>query len=254
MRKLSSLLLTTACLTSFGLQPALAEGWREHGDIHRFHEHDYDHWRGGRWFFGSHERRDGWWWIVDGLWYLYPSPVYPYPDPYTPPAVAVVTAPAPIVAAPNSVYYCSNPAGYYPYVSQCYGRWSQVVTSAAPGTTVVVQGQQAPSVAPAAPQATPELPVAPHSVAATHSKGEESDRHELNTLTTEFQNIDLTGQRAQIRLGELQQKIEAFRSSLYKRSYNAMEVLKHTEELAHRVAEEKEALGRHQGMPALPPQ
>ena len=26
-------------------------------------------------------------------------------------------------------YYCSNPAGYYPYVTQCYGTWQAVPAS-----------------------------------------------------------------------------------------------------------------------------
>jgi hypothetical protein len=51
-------------------------------------------------------------------YYYYPSPVY--------------VAPAPVYAAPPAPtptywYYCTNPAGYYPYVPQCPGGWMTVV-------------------------------------------------------------------------------------------------------------------------------
>lgn len=84
--------------------------WR--GEIHRFQERDIGIWRSGHWVHGRHDGRAGWWWIVRGVWYFYPAAVYPYPDPYQPP---VVTVPP---AAPQYWYYCNNPAGYYPYVSQ----------------------------------------------------------------------------------------------------------------------------------------
>jgi hypothetical protein len=32
-------------------------------------------------------------------------------------------------AGAQNWYYCSNPAGYYPYVSQCYGAWQVVPAS-----------------------------------------------------------------------------------------------------------------------------
>jgi hypothetical protein len=115
--------------------------WR--GDIHRFQDRDMAHWRGGRWHRGRHDGRLGWWWVVGGVWYLYSAPVYPYPDPYQPPVVMVeqpsvsaapVYAPPPTqlaepVAAPTPSqywYYCEEPAGYYPYVSQCPRAWQKV--------------------------------------------------------------------------------------------------------------------------------
>ncbi|TDR78395.1 hypothetical protein [Paludibacterium purpuratum] len=120
--------ISAACLG----QPALADhdhhdgdqNWRRHdgwsGDIHRFHERDVTVWRGGNWYHGHHDGRDGWWWIVGGIWYSYVAPVYPYPDPYTPPVV--VAAPP----APAQVwYYCRHPAGYYPYVPECR-HWEMV--------------------------------------------------------------------------------------------------------------------------------
>ncbi len=112
---------------------------REHwgGDIRRFHEHDLGRWRGGSWFHGRHEGRLGWWWIVGGLWYFYPAPVYPYPDPYRPPVVVVPSSPVP----PQYWYYCTNPAGYYPYVAQCATPWQPVpATSAPPAPAAPVPG------------------------------------------------------------------------------------------------------------------
>lgn len=119
------------------------EGW--HGDIHRFHEHDINRWRGGHWLHGWHEGHYGWWWIVAGVGYSYPRPIYPYPDPYQPPVVIVqqptqppVTAappnpPAPQTAPPPQYWYhCDNPAGYYPYVPQCPGGWQKVPVSPPP--------------------------------------------------------------------------------------------------------------------------
>ncbi len=66
----------------------------------------------------------------------YPYPwVGAYPYAYSPP-VAVEPAPPPayIEPAPQQVwYFCENPQGYYPYVSQCPGGWRQVVPQPAPG-------------------------------------------------------------------------------------------------------------------------
>jgi hypothetical protein len=108
---------------------ANAEEWRhdEHWhdrDIGRFHEHDFDHWRGGAWREGWHDGRRGWWWVVGGVWYYYPAPVYPYPDPYQPPVVVAPAAPPPPQG--RVYYYCYNPPGYYPYVPSCPTGWRAV--------------------------------------------------------------------------------------------------------------------------------
>ncbi|MBK4736654.1 hypothetical protein JJB74_18670 [Noviherbaspirillum sp. DKR-6] len=104
--------------------------------MHRFHEHDYGRWRGGRWYNGYHAGRHGWWWIVGPTWYWYPAPVYPYPDPYAPPvAVAPVVPMAPMApvapAAPATPpqsywYWCPDSGQYYPYVPECRSPWQQV--------------------------------------------------------------------------------------------------------------------------------
>jgi hypothetical protein len=101
--------------------------WR--GEIGRFHEHDIDLWRGGRWHHGRHEGRLGWWWIVGGVWYFYPVRVEPYPDPYQPPMAVVPPPPAP----PQYWYYCADPAGYYPYVARCAMGWQRVEATAPSG-------------------------------------------------------------------------------------------------------------------------
>jgi hypothetical protein len=69
----------------------------------------------------------------------YPYPYYQYPVDSAPPAV--VESP-PVYTQPPAQqywYYCSNPPGYYPYVTQCPGGWLQVVPS--PGPAAPGQGQ-----------------------------------------------------------------------------------------------------------------
>jgi len=119
-----------------------------HGEIHRFHEHDLGLWRGGRWVQGRHEGRSGWWWIVGGVWYHYPTPVYPYPDPYQPPVVVVPPAPS----SPQYWYYCTNPAGYYPYVAQCGTNWQRVPATPSPAAPASTPSAPPPAPAPAAEQ------------------------------------------------------------------------------------------------------
>ncbi len=60
-------------------------------------------------------------------------PFGPYWDPYWTPydylPLYELPAPPPVVipdTPPPSWYYCDNPKGYYPYVQQCPGGWSQV--------------------------------------------------------------------------------------------------------------------------------
>lgn len=111
------------------------EFWQ--GNIHRFHEQDFDTWKNGRWVRARHSATFGWWWVVNGVWYSYPKAIYPYPDPYIPPTILVQPA-APVVAAPNSPapeqvwYYCSSPQGYYPYIAECQLPWQKVLASQPP--------------------------------------------------------------------------------------------------------------------------
>ena len=78
---------------------------------------------GGHWYHGWRNGSYGWWW-GDGLGSTYYPDVYEwngYPDydyygygqPY----------------ASQTWYYCSDPAGYYPYVTQCNTNWLPVPAS-----------------------------------------------------------------------------------------------------------------------------
>jgi len=138
-----ALLAWTAWMTIFAV-PVRAAPWRGgdprwHGDIGRFHEHDFVVWRGGHWIHGWHTGRFGWWWVIPGGWYFYPAPVYPYPDPYVPPVIAVQPGPPVAQAQPQTQawYYCDRPSGYYPYVTECPSGWRTVPATppptAAPG-------------------------------------------------------------------------------------------------------------------------
>lgn len=101
-----------------------------HGDIRRFHEHDWGVWHTGHWEHVEHGGRFGWWWTAGGAWYFYPAPVYPYPDPYEPPVIApnlppeTYTPPPP--PTPTRWFYCDSAHSYYPYVSACPEGWRSV--------------------------------------------------------------------------------------------------------------------------------
>jgi len=123
MRNLACALLAASALIAASGGTALAQDWHHDRDIHHFRDHDFDAWRGGRWFHVDHEGRLGWWWVVGGQWYFYPAPVYPYPDPYVPPVMVQAAPPA----APGATwYYCDAAGGYYPYVAQCPTPWRAV--------------------------------------------------------------------------------------------------------------------------------
>ncbi len=241
MRTRSALLLTTtALLISAALMPpAFADEWRHGGggerdfrerdfhdrDFHDrdFHDHAFsNHWHEGRWFNGFHEGRNGWWWILDGGWYFYPAPIYPYPDPYTPPTVVVETfdsTPAP--TGTQVYYYCQSPAGYYPQVPQCSVTWQRVVS--------------APTAASPAPAAT---------VMAPAGDPQGLDQQQLDIFESKLRHIDLNDGHARAKLKDLGKQIESFRESLYKREYNAMGILKDSEELKKRVDARRAGLSK----------
>jgi hypothetical protein len=62
------------------------------------------------------------------FWGPYPAPVVVSPPVVVPPAPSVVVPPPP----PTFWYYCENPRGYYPYVSQCPSGWRAVSPTPAP--------------------------------------------------------------------------------------------------------------------------
>lgn len=85
---------------------------------------DRDAWHGGGWRHESHNGHLGWWWVVGDLWYFYPAPIFPYPT-YVGPDYYYdyydyYDAPR------NYLYYCEDPAGYYPDVQQCNVDWEPV--------------------------------------------------------------------------------------------------------------------------------
>ena len=105
-------LVAAAALISGGVlvQPNLAHagphGGGGGGD--RFHDHRFDHdrFRDRRFFFGGA--------FVAPWWSYYPDyGYYDYAQPYS----------------SQTWYYCSDPAGYYPYVTQCYTGWQPVPAS-----------------------------------------------------------------------------------------------------------------------------
>jgi hypothetical protein len=107
-----------------------------HGrDVHHFGHEDLVRWRGGRWNRTCFDGRCGWWWFAGGQWYFYDTPVYPYPvvvsevayvEPGAPVVVAPVAAPLNVAPPPRIYYYCDNPPGYYPAVSNCNTQFRQV--------------------------------------------------------------------------------------------------------------------------------
>src|SRR6516164_6340054 len=92
-----------------------------HGTFAGLH-HRLGHPSGGHWDHAWHNGRYGWWWGGEGLgWTYYEDPWWGYPDygnygynqPY----------------ASQSWYYCSDPAGYYPFVTRCNTNWQTVPAS-----------------------------------------------------------------------------------------------------------------------------
>jgi hypothetical protein len=91
--------------------------------------------RGGHWDHGWHGGRYGWWWGGPGLawtYYDYPSWGYDYPASGSYPDYDYYGYSQPYGYGQPSVYgqpsgqtwyYCSDPAGYYPNVTQCNTTW-----------------------------------------------------------------------------------------------------------------------------------
>ncbi|MGH6969595.1 MAG: hypothetical protein ACREEL_03605 [Stellaceae bacterium] len=64
-----------------------------------------------------------------GPYYYYPPPpvvYYPPPVYNAPPPVVYTPPPTPVAPQAQTWYYCDNPKGYYPYVSNCTSGWRQV--------------------------------------------------------------------------------------------------------------------------------
>jgi hypothetical protein len=98
-----------------------------HGrDFNHFSPGERSHWRGGEWRHTWHDGRFGWWWYLDDGWFYYPEPIYPYPTYVGPPLIVEEAPPAPLPPPPHYWYQCADPAGFYPYVTNCPGGWRAV--------------------------------------------------------------------------------------------------------------------------------
>ena len=111
----------------------------------------YNGWHGG-WHGGYYGYRypyyGGWGWyglgVASGLWWggwpyyygaygnpYYAGGYYGYPG-YSQADTSVYVEQAPQAPANNYWYYCTDPAGYFPYVQNCNRAWMQVVPQNAP--------------------------------------------------------------------------------------------------------------------------
>ncbi|HAT33051.1 MAG TPA: hypothetical protein DCW29_20070, partial [Janthinobacterium sp.] len=99
-------------------------GFVGHGFAGRgFHEHGFhDHGFRGRGHVGVFVGAPLFWYGYDPFWYGYPYHGYPYYQ--APPSAAYVEQG--LNPAPAQWYYCSQPAGYYPYVKNCLTAWRAV--------------------------------------------------------------------------------------------------------------------------------
>lgn len=213
MRRVAVAVLSISFIGAFSVSVLAQERGHWHdGDIRHFHEHDMARWHEGHWHHGLHGGHSGWWWVIDGGWYYYPEPVYPYPNPYIPPSV-VIQQPA-----PAQYWYCSNPPGYYPYVPQCMTQWQPVSQQELSAQPPLIQPQE-PSAVILHPQ---------------ESQRDIDDR-QLDTLAAEFYAINPKERNALNHLKDLRSRTEAFRQSLFTRNYNAMDILKNTEDLEQKI-------------------
>jgi hypothetical protein len=96
------------------------------GPVSRLGPHEMAAWRAGWWWHGWRGGRVGWWWCAGGYWYWYEAPIYPYPN-YVPGAFVGGGYPG----SGPVLWFCDNPAGYYPYVRGCW-RWRPVTPNTRP--------------------------------------------------------------------------------------------------------------------------
>lgn len=132
MNRTSALILTIA-IALCAPQVEAHGGRRDHHHKHSHHHRHHSH----GWYPGA-----AFWWGA-GYYpapraYAYaPYPVYPAYPPYAAGTVVVQPDPVvyverqPVAAASASEagslwFYCTDPAGYYPYVQQCRQRWVSV--------------------------------------------------------------------------------------------------------------------------------
>ena len=121
-------------------------------------------WNGGSWHQGWYGSRYGCWWVVPGFGWLVRlrRAGLPYPDPD---AYTQVTSAIPYW------YYCQDPAGYYPHVTQCSGPWQPVPAQ-----------PPAPPAYSLAPGYLPQPSYAPQAGGPGNSTANDLNQLELNRL------------------------------------------------------------------------
>ena len=147
MKKLAFALVAIVTM-AFASGSAMAQGQAAHvGSWHG----GGGSWHGGGWHGGWYGPRVGVFVGYPGYWgawgypYYYPYSAYSPYSVYAPsePAVYVQPQPAPD-AAPTSTnywYYCTEPAGYFPYVQNCSKAWMQVVPQRGPNAPNAMPAQ-----------------------------------------------------------------------------------------------------------------
>jgi hypothetical protein len=111
---------TLARFTAVDFTPGAFHGGGFHGGFAGLHN---SYGNGAHWYHGWRNGRYGWWWGNPLGWTYYP---YPYGwDNYPDYGYYDYSQPN----ATQTWYYCSDPAGYYPYVTQCNTAWQPVPAS-----------------------------------------------------------------------------------------------------------------------------
>ncbi len=119
-----------ACLAGVVASPALARG--HHGGGHHgggFHHGGHHHHHHGHRWHGSYGFYMD---LTPAFWYPWYYHPYPYYGGYYGGSTVIVQQPVQYVSREDSGnggnywYYCHNPQGYYPYISQCNARWVKV--------------------------------------------------------------------------------------------------------------------------------
>lgn len=116
----AALLPLTALADGRGHHPGGGPPAQWHGATPYLHPHGATGGQRWIWRYGHRNGLPGWWGTVNGIWFFYPG-MATYPPGGLPPEL------------PGAAYwyYCSDPAGYYPYVSECWDDWQVIPAPAA---------------------------------------------------------------------------------------------------------------------------
>ncbi|HEY8095718.1 MAG TPA: hypothetical protein VIE65_06425, partial [Methylobacter sp.] len=133
-RRLSTVFMIVIAL--FFSRGALArDGGDRHGGVFKGGHVREEH------FEGSRHRNDGEFEFFQGSPFFWPDfyywPYYTYPPYYSSPTMIMPSVPPAYIdqgtvvpqiqpIQPNNLDYCSDPAGYYPYVQECSSGWRRI--------------------------------------------------------------------------------------------------------------------------------